>query len=84
MLYDRKQLPELRYMKHRHDDDDSYFDYESELLDKSLSPYMYENDVMFGYLKRLQSLVSIVFDHTNLIKNFKNYTVDKYYYKHKG
>lgn len=84
MLYDRKQLPELRYMKHRHDDDDSYFDYENELLDKSLSPYMYENDVMFGYLKRLQSLVSIVFDHTNLIKNFKNYTVDKYYYKHKG
>ena len=84
MLYERKQLPELNYMKHRHDDNDIYVDYEKTILDKSLSPYMYENDVMFGYLKRLQSLVSIVFDHTNLIKNFKNYTVDKYYYKHKG
>ena len=84
MLYERKQLPELNYMKHRHDDNDVYFDYEKNILDKSLSPYMYENDVMFGYLKRLQPLVSILFDHMNLIKNFKNYTVDKYYYKHKG
>ena len=84
MLYERKQLPELNYMKHRHDDNDIYVDYEKTILDKSLSPYMYENDVMFGYLKRLQPLVSILFDHMNLIKNFKNYTVDKYYYKHKG
>jgi len=84
MLYERKQLPELNYMKHRHDDNDVYFDYEKTILDKSLSPYMYENDMMFGYLKRLQPLISISFDHMNLIKNFKNYMVDKYYYKHKG
>lgn len=84
MLYNRKQLPELNYMKHRHDDDDSYFDYEKELLDRSLSPYMYENDVMNGFLKRLQSLVSILFDHMNVMKNFKNYMVDKYYYKQRG
>lgn len=84
MLYDRKQLPELRYMKHRHDDDDSYFDYESQLLDKSLSPYMYENDVMNGFLKRLQKLLSISFDHMNVVRNFKNYMVDKYHYKQRG
>lgn len=84
MLYDRKQLPELNYMKHRHDDDDSYLDYEKELLDRSLSPYMYENDTMNGFLKRLQSLVSILFDHMNTMKNFKNYMVDKYYYKQRG
>ena len=84
MLYERKQLPELNYMKHRHDDNDVYFDYEKTILDKSLSPYMYENDMMFGYLKRLQPLISILFDHMNLVKNFKNYMVDKYYYKHKG
>lgn len=84
MLYDRKQLPELNYMKHRHDDDDSYFDYEKELLDRSLSPYMYENDVMNGFLKRLQSLASILFDHMNVMKNFKNYMVDKYHYKQRG
>jgi hypothetical protein len=81
MLYDRKQLPELNYMKHRHDDDDSYFNYENKILDKSLSPYMYENDVMNNFLKKTQGLLSILFDHMNIMKNFKNYMVDKYHYK---
>lgn len=85
MLYDRQQLSELNYMKHRHDDDDdSYFDYEKNILDKSLSPYMYNNDVMNGFLKKLQSLLSLNFDHMNVMKNFKNYMVDKYHYKHQG
>jgi hypothetical protein len=84
MLYERKQLPELHYMKHKHDNDDSYYDYENNILDKSLSPYMYENDVMNGFLKKLQPLVSILFDHMNIIRNFKNYMVDKYDYKHRG
>lgn len=84
MLYDRQQLSELNYMKHRHDDDDSYFDYEKNILDKSLSPYMYNNDMMNNFLKRLQSLVSLNFDHMNVMKNFKNYIVDKYYYKQNG
>ena len=84
MLYERKQLPELNYMKHRHDDNNNYVDYEKMILDKSLTPYLYNNDIMFGFLKRLQPLVSLLFDHMNVIKNFKNYMVDKYYYKHKG
>ena len=81
MLYERKQLPELLYMKHRHDDDTNFIKYDDKLLDKSLSPYMYNNDIMNSYLKQLQPLVSILFDHMNIIKNFKNYIVDKYEYK---
>lgn len=84
MLYDRKQLPEINYLKHRNDDNNEYVDYESMLLDKSLSPYMYENDTMSGFLKRLQTLTSIIFDQMNIMKNLKNYCVDKYYYKHNG
>jgi hypothetical protein len=84
MLYNRKDLPEINYMKHRHDDNNEYVDYEKMLLDKSLSPYMYENDIMNGYLKGLQSLASIMFDQMNIMKNFKNYLVDKYHYKHNG
>jgi hypothetical protein len=84
MLYDRQQLSELNYMRHRHDDDDSYFDYEKNILDKSLSPYMYENDVMNTFLKKLQSLLSLNFDHMNVMKNFKNYMVDKYHDKQQG
>lgn len=84
MLYERKQIPELEFIKHRNDDKNTYFDYENNILDKSLSPYIYRNDIMNDFLKRLQPLTSILFDHMNIVKNFKNYMVDKYYYKQRG
>ena len=82
MLYERKQLPELLYMKHRHDTDDNYIKYDERILDNTTSPYLYNNDIMNGFLKRLQPITSILFDHMNVMKNFRNWTVDKYYYKH--
>ena len=81
MLYEDSQIPELYYMKHRHDDDTDYVDYQDSLLDKTLSPYLYNNNIMNSFLKKLQRLISILFDQHNIIKNFKNYMVDKYYYK---
>lgn len=81
MLYRKKQLPELYYMKHRHDNDNDYVDYENMLLDKTLTPYLYQNSTMNGFLKRLQPLVGLLFDQMNVVKNFKNYIVDKDWYK---
>lgn len=82
MLIEDKELPELYYMKHRHDDNKDFIDYENSILDKSLSPYIYENDMMSSFLKRLQPLVAALFDQMNIAKNFRNIMVDKYYYKH--
>jgi hypothetical protein len=84
MLYQRKDIPELHYMMHRHDDNDQYVDYEKKILNSSLSPYIYENDLMSTWLNRMQPLVSLMVDQMNVMKNFKNYMVDKYYYKHNG
>ena len=81
MIYQKKQLPELFYLKHRHDNDNDYVDYENMLLDKTLTPYLYQNDTMNGFLKRLQPLVGLLFDQMNIVKNFKNYIVDKDWYK---
>lgn len=81
MLYRKKQLPELFYLKHRHDNDNDFVDYEDMLLDKTLTPYMYQNSTMSGFLKRLQPLVGLLFDQMNIVKNFKNYIVDKDWYK---
>jgi hypothetical protein len=81
MLYKRKQIPEIYYLKHLHDNDNDFVDYENKLLDKSLSPYIYNNDTMFGFLKRLQPLVALLFDQTNVLRNLKNYIVDKDWYK---
>lgn len=82
MLHEEREIPELYYMKHRYDDDTEWTDYENNMLDKMLSPYIYENAMMGVYLKRLQPLVAKMFDQVNLMKNFKNYIVDKYHYKH--
>ncbi len=82
MLYDEKQLSELRYMRHRHDNNENYVDYEKNILTNKLSPHMFENDRMNNFLLPLQPLVSKIFDKMNVVKNFQNYMVDKYYYKH--
>jgi hypothetical protein len=83
MYFEEKDLPELHYMKHRHDDDKDFVDYEKTILNNSLSSYLFNNNIMFNFLTALQRPVSMLFDNFNIIKNFKNYTVDKYYYKHK-
>jgi len=82
MLYEEKDIPEIHFMKHRHDDNKDYVDYEKNILSNKLSPYIYKNDLMNSFLTMLQPLVAKLFDQMNIIKNFQNYMVDKYYYKH--
>ena len=84
MYFEEKDLPEIHFMKHRHDDETDYVDYEKNILNKTLSPHIYGNRIMANFLDLLQRPVSILFDNFNIIKNFKNYMVDKYYYKHKN
>lgn len=84
MYYKDQSLPELYKLKHRHDDDKNFVEYEEDILNRTLSPKIYQNDKMFGFLDRLRKLVTIFFDNYNIIKNFKNYNVDKYYYQHKN
>jgi hypothetical protein len=82
MLYEEKEIPEMFYMKHRHDSKVDYNDYENNLLDKMLSPNIYNSDIMFVFLKNLQPLVAKLFDQFNIMKNWQNYMVDKYYHQH--
>lgn len=81
MLYEKQNLPELYFMKHVHDDNANFVNYEKTILNNTLSPHLYENDTMNTWLNKLQSLVSILFDQMNIMKNLKNYMVDKYEYR---
>jgi hypothetical protein len=84
MLYERKQLKELHFLKHFHDNDiNKYVKYDECILDKTLVPHMFDNDLMNSWLKKMQPLVALPFDQMNIMKNFKKYTVDKYDYKSK-
>jgi len=82
MLFDRQQLPQLRFLKHRHDSASNFVNYEKDILNTTTSPYMFRNETMSEWLTKMQPLVSLLFDQMNVMKNFKNYIVDKYYYKH--
>ena len=61
--------------------DSEYIKYDETILDKTLTPRLYENDFMNNWLKKMQPLVSLLFDQMNVMKNFKNYMVDKYHWK---
>lgn len=82
MLYESKELPELFYLKHRNDDNADYLDYEKKILNNTLSPYLFKNNQMSAFLTKLQPMLAMFFDQMNIMKNFQNYMVDKYYYKH--
>lgn len=84
MLNDRKQLPELRYMRQFHDDISPNFNYEQDIFNKSMSPYLFQSTSMFNFLDKLRPIVALSFDQMNIIKNFKNYMVDRYHYKQIG
>lgn len=83
MLYDDKRIKELNTIKHFHDSDVDYINYEDRILNKTISPRIFLNKTMDGFLNRMNKMVSLFFDNANIIKNWRNYTVDKDYYKHK-
>jgi len=82
MLYNKKDIPELNKFYHRNDTlEKNYVDYENNILDKSLSPHLYSNSLMAKFLTKLNPLISLFFDQFNILKNYRNFTVDKYYNK---
>ena len=75
-----RHLTELYYLKHRHDSKSNrHFDYENNLLKKSTTPYIWQNEEMYNYLTRIEKIAVLMLDKINYARNFFNYTVDKYY-----
>ena len=81
-LYEEVRVPELLQIRDRHDDIHQNFNWGENILKKSTTAYIYNNELMNSFLLMLQKPVSILIDHNNIIRNFKNYMVDKYFYKH--
>lgn len=84
MLNKQRQIEELWDLKHFNDSDTDFVDYENSILDKSLSGYIFQNEMMANYIDNIKPLVALWFDRVNEIKNYKNYIVEKDYYKHKN
>lgn len=83
MLIREKDIKEIYDLKHRNDNlKYKPYDYENNLFKRSLSPFIFQNLNMENFLLKIQTLVSKFFDSSNIIRNWKNYLVDKYYSDH--
>jgi hypothetical protein len=85
MIEENKHIKELYELNHRHDyNSDKRFDYENNLYKKSLSHYIFGNDNTNEFLQKLEKMSIWMLESTLVIRNFWNYTVDKYYNKHRN
>jgi len=82
-LYRDKQIKELYDLRHRNDNlSTKVLDIENNILKKTLTPYIFQNKNMEDFLIKCQKIVYLMFDHVNILRNFKNYMVDKDYNNH--
>ena len=74
---------ELYDLNHRHDNNlNQGFDYKDEVLKKSLSRRIFDNDIANNFLLQLQSMISLTIDSNVILRNWFNPTVSRYYDKH--
>lgn len=83
-MIDREMhVKELYDLKHSQDYEiHTHYDYEYTFLNKSMSNVMLQNDVTDTFLKKTQELMMLMMESPLILKNFWNYTVDKYYNRH--
>ena len=83
MIEKRTQIPELYYIKHFSDSlKNTGFDYGNKLFEKTLSPVMFKGKKLRYFLPLLQQNTVWMIDSVLPIRNWWNYTVDKYYNNH--
>jgi len=83
MIEKERHITELYNLKHSKDDlKNTGADYENKLLEKMTSNYLPVNDTMKDFLSWVQKLSVCMIESNLVIRNFWNYTVDKYYNKH--
>jgi hypothetical protein len=83
MLEQKSHINELFKIKHKHDNlKNIAYNYENDLLNKTLSPVLFKNNNLNDYLKQLQTLIVLRIDSVSLVRNKFNHIVCKYYNKY--
>ena len=82
MIRKEKEIKELYTFKHINDDYNKGYDYEDKLLENTLSKHLYDNDNNSGFLSFLNKQVVLMTEQVLLLRNMKNFFVDKYYNDH--
>ena len=83
MIYEKSQIRELYDIKHINDSDiNSGYDYENKFFMNLFSNMMFGNNITSEFMMNLQKNTIWMIESVLPIRNFWNYTVDKYYNKH--
>jgi hypothetical protein len=82
MIRKEKEISELYDFKHIHDNYKKGYDYEDTLLENSVSKHLYDNSNNAMFLKHLNKHIVLMFEQVLLLRNMKNFFVDKYYNDH--
>jgi len=83
MIEKESQITEKYNLNHRHDSNlHRGFDYETNLFNKLLSNVMFGNDTLREFLLELQKNAVWMIESTLPVRNWFNYTVNRYYNKH--
>lgn len=76
-------IPELYDLNHRNDKElYNAENYKKDILSRSLSRQIYNNDKTAGFLDKLQPMVVHMITSNVILRNWFNWTVSKYYSRH--
>ena len=79
------EINEIYFLKHKNDNIlHRHFPWEDNILKKTTSPYVFRNPNMNEYLLKLEKMNSLMLQSVTLVRNFFNFTVNKYYNDHWG
>ena len=83
MLERERHIKEVYDLKHINDNEiHRGFDYETNLLNNTLSNVMFKNDTTKEFLDQDKDLLLTMVESTLTIRNFFNYSVSKFYNRH--
>ena len=83
MIEEKLYIKEIWDLSHINDNvEDSGYDYQSNFIKRTTSEVMLRNDTMREFLNRLQEQMVLLIESTLVVRNFWNYTVNKYYDRH--
>lgn len=83
MIEKERHIKELYELDHINDELlNQGYDYENNLYSRILSSVLFRNGMLSAFLKKIQKNSVWMINSVLVVRNFFDYTVDKYYDKH--
>lgn len=83
MIEKERFIQEMHDLNHFHDDDpNTGFNYQDELFNCSMSPYMFGNETFDEFLELYKKCSVWMIESVTSLRNYFDLSVDKYYDRH--